>query len=68
MYCPRCGAENGNNSMFCRECGMKLSSPKKAKAVPVPKKKKIPKYVIAVIAVLGVLILGITVFINLGRL
>lgn len=67
MYCPRCGAENGNNSMFCSECGMKLSSPKKAKAVPVPKKKKIPKYVIAVIAVLGVLILGITVFINLGK-
>lgn len=67
MYCPRCGAENVNNGMFCRECGMKLNSPKKTKAVPVPKKKKIPKYVIAIIAVLVILILGITVFIKLGK-
>ncbi len=65
MYCPRCGAENDKNGMFCCECGMKLAGPKNA--VPAPKKKKKRKYIIVIMSVLGVLLLGVTIFINLGK-
>ena len=65
MYCPRCGADNSKNGVFCCECGMKMSVPQKV--LPISRKKKKWKWIIVIMSVLGVLLLGVTIFINLGK-
>lgn len=64
MYCPNCGKQLPEDAQFCDNCGIKMASLDLASAQNVKSGRKLPW--VAIIAILVVMIAGITAVIFLG--
>lgn len=62
MYCTNCGNEINANAAFCNECGteIKTKTPKIEPASDGVKKRKAPIFALIVIALIVILVIGIT--------